>query len=140
MVKITPTLRFAALGAMVLGLAFSGFVASASAEDAGKAGEPKPVSDVNAGAGGNNSSLRSNDVKDVHGEGNDSSLRSNNVKDVNAGNGGNASNLRSNSLGVGSGGNPTGEGALLSGNCFADMPVYNKEGKFIGRGIVNTCN
>jgi len=33
----------------------------------------------------------------------------------------------------------TGEGALSSGSCFADMPVYNKEGQFVGRGIVNTC-
>ena len=53
---------------------------------------------------------------------------------------GNASNLGADHIGVGSGGNPTGEGALLTGNCFADMPVYSKEGKFIGRGMVNTCN
>ncbi len=139
MVKFTPTLRFAALGAMVLSLAAVGFVAGASAEDAAKGNaDQKPVTDVHGE--GNTSTLRSDGVTDVHGNGNSSSLRSNNVKDVKAGDGGNTSNLRSDSLGIGSGGNPTGEGALLTGNCFADMPVYNKEGKFIGRGIVNTCN
>ena len=138
MFKITTTLRVAALGALVLGFACTGFAATASAEDmATGASDQKPVADVK----GNDSSLRSNGVKDVTdgNGGNNSSLRSNGVKDIAAGNGNNSS-LRSNSLGVGSGGNPTGEGALLTGNCFADMPVYNKEGKFVGRGIVNTCN
>ena len=41
---------------------------------------------------------------------------------------------------AGTGGNPTGEGALLEGSCFQDMPVYNKAGRFVGRGMVNTCN
>jgi hypothetical protein len=157
MFKITTTLRVAALGALVLGFACTGFAATASAEDmATGASDQKPVADVKGndsslrsngvkdvtdGNGGNNSSLRSNGVKDITdgNGGNNSSLRSNGVKDIAAGNGNNSS-LRSNSLGVGSGGNPTGEGALLTGNCFADMPVYNKEGKFVGRGIVNTCN
>jgi hypothetical protein len=156
MVNMKSTLRFAALSAMVLGFASAGFVASASAEDSGKNGQDqKPPTDIHGeGNGstlrsdgvkdvhgeGNGSTLRSDGVKDVHGEGNGSTLRSDGVKDVNAGNGGNAANVRAGGLGVGSGGNPTGEGALLTGNCFADMPVYNKEGKFIGRGIVNTCN
>ncbi len=118
--RFKPTLHAAVLGAAALSIVCVGFVASASAEDLAKAdGDQKPVTDV-------------------HGEGNNSSLRSNGVKDINAGNGGNTSNLRV--QGLGTGGNPTGEAALSSGNCFADMPVYNKEGKFIGRGIVNTCN
>ena len=121
MVNMTPTLRFAALSAMVLGFACAGFVATASADDvANNNGTQKPA------------------TTDVAGHGNATSLKSNDVTDVAAG--GNATNLAVQHLGVGSGGNPTGEGALLTGNCFADMAVYNKEGKFIGRGIVNTCN
>ena len=154
MLNMTPTLRFAALSTMVLGFACAGFVASASAEDVIKgAGDQKPAATDTAGHG-NASSLKSNEV-DVAGHGNASSLKSNDVQDVAAdGDGtkmkrkdvqevaghGNASNLGADHIGVGSGGNPTGEGALLTGNCFADMPVYSKEGKFIGRGIVNTCN
>ena len=154
MLNMTPTLRFAALSTMVLGFACAGFVASASAEDVIKgAGDQKPAATDTAGHG-NASSLKSNEV-DVAGHGNASSLKSNDVQDVAAdGDGtkmkrkdvqevaghGNASNLGADHIGVGSGGNPTGEGALLTGNCFADMPVYSKEGKFIGRGMVNTCN
>jgi len=138
MVNMTPTLRFAALSAMVLGFACAGFVATASADDvANNNGTQKPATTDVAGHG-NGTSLDSNKVQDVAGHGNATSLKSNDVTDVAAG--GNATNLAVQHLGVGSGGNPTGEGALLTGNCFADMAVYNKEGKFIGRGIVNTCN
>jgi hypothetical protein len=78
MVKITQTMRFAALGALVLGFACAGFVASASAEDAtAKGGDPnKPVMDAKSG-NGNGSSIRSNNVTDVSsGNGNNSTLRS----------------------------------------------------------------
>ncbi len=96
MMKMTPSLRFAVPGAMVLGLACAAFAGNASAQDATKgAGDQKPVTDVGAGNGGNSSSLRSNSVTDVSAGngGNTSSLRSNNVTDV-SGNGGNAANLR----------------------------------------------
>ena len=47
MVKIAPMLRFAASGAIVLGLACCGFVASASAQNAPNAADQKPQDAAN---------------------------------------------------------------------------------------------
>jgi len=102
MLKNNQTVRFAALGALVLGFACAGFVVSASAGDVVSNDAAKDITDVAAG--------------------------------------GHAGHGHNPAAGIGSGGNPTGEGALLEGNCFGDMAVYNKEGKYVGRGIVNTCN
>jgi len=98
MVKITPTVRFAALGALVLGFAFAGSVVSASA--AGMTAAPAAAPATTTGA----------DQANSNGPGGP--------------------------LGKS---DTTGEGALSTSPCYADMPVYNKEGVFLGRGLVNTC-
>ena len=119
MQKKTSSLRLAALGALVLGFACAGFVANASAEDVTSNDTAKDVTDTADGGGG---------FGGHGGHGNHD------------GHGGGGSNGRNPAGGIGSGGNPTGEGALLEGNCFGDMAVYNKEGKYVGRGMINTCN
>ena len=94
MVKTTPTVLFAALGALVLGFAFAGFVVNASAASAPAAPAAAPAA---------------------------------------------ADQATSNGPGAPLAGDTTGEGAISNSPCYADMPVYNKEGRFLGRGLVNTC-
>ena len=114
MMKFGTTVRFAALGALALGLASAGFAVNASAA------ELKNVTDVaSPGAGTSGPGGGSSGPNGAPGA------------SGNAAGGGNAGAAT---------GVTTGEGALASGSCFVDMPVYNKEGKFVGRGIVNTCN
>jgi len=141
MLKTTMTLRNAALGALVLGFACAGFVGSASATDVISNDAAK---DITKAADGGATAPHGNAPGDqgsaaggttaAHGNapGNEQANGNQQAHGTAAGHtvGG----------GIGSGGNPTGEGALLEGNCFADMAVYSKDGKYVGRGIVNTCN
>jgi hypothetical protein len=113
MVKTTQAVRFAAIGALALGLAFAGFAVSASADS--------------SGTGNGNNTSGDNPAAAANGTGNGNNTG--NTTDAEGGNAtGNAPAITQ-----------TGEGALSTSPCYADMPVYNKEGKFLGRGLVNTC-
>jgi hypothetical protein len=141
MLKNTSALRFAALGTLVLGFACAGFVANASADDVISNDAAKNITDATDAGHVSNAGT----APAAHGNapGGAQSANGNNTGHGNAPGAAQANGGRNGhgpGGGIGSGGNPTGEGALLEGNCFADMPVYNKEGKYVGRGIVNTCN
>jgi hypothetical protein len=120
MVKTTQTVRFAAIGALALGLAFAGFAVSASADS--------------TGTGNGNNTGGDNPAAAANGTGNGNTTGTTDAKAA-AGADASADNAKGNDSAI----KQTGEGALSTGPCYADMPVYNKEGKFLGRGLVNTC-